>query len=119
MSDKLFNILRSLAEVILPALGTLYLALAQILELPYGEKVTGTIVAVAAFLGTLVTHQRRAYNKSGAGLDGTLVVDQTSLLKDVYSLDLSTPLDEVAKQSKMTLEVKNVSLDQVDDDVEK
>lgn len=54
MSNSTYDFLRDLAQIILPALGTLYFALAGIWNLPYGEAVVGTIAAVDAFLGAIL-----------------------------------------------------------------
>lgn len=43
-----------MAQLLLPAMGTLYFALASIWHLPYGEQVVGTITAVDTFLGVLL-----------------------------------------------------------------
>ena len=51
MSNKTYDILKYIAQVILPALGTLYFALAQIWGFPYGEEIVGTVTAVDTFLG--------------------------------------------------------------------
>lgn len=47
----------------LPALGTLYFALAQIWGLPYGEQIVGTITALDAFLGALLGVSTTSYVK--------------------------------------------------------
>lgn len=54
MSNKLYDILKYIAQIVLPAIGTLYFALASIWGFPYGEQVVGTIAAVDAFLGALL-----------------------------------------------------------------
>ena len=54
MTNKIYDILKYIAQVVLPAIGTLYFALAQIWDLPYGEQVVGTITAIDAFLGALL-----------------------------------------------------------------
>ncbi len=51
MSNKTYDILKYIAQVILPALGTLYFALAGIWGFPYGEQIVGTITAIDTFLG--------------------------------------------------------------------
>ena len=50
MSNKTYNTLKWIAMYLLPALGTLYFALAGIWNFPYGEQVVGTITAVDTFL---------------------------------------------------------------------
>jgi hypothetical protein len=54
MSNKVYDILKWIAQIVLPALGTLYFALASIWGLPYGQEIVGTITAVDAFLGALL-----------------------------------------------------------------
>lgn len=54
MSNKLYDILKWIAQYLLPGLGTLYFALAKIWGLPYGVEIVGTISAVDAFLGGLL-----------------------------------------------------------------
>ena len=52
--DKTYNVLKWMAQLLLPAMGTLYFALASIWRLPYGEQVVGTITAVDTFLGVIL-----------------------------------------------------------------
>lgn len=54
MSSKTYDILKYIAQVVLPAVGTLYFALASIWGFPYGEQIVGTITAVDTFLGVLL-----------------------------------------------------------------
>lgn len=63
MNNKTYDILKWIAMVALPALGTLYFAIAQIWGLPYGEQIVGTITAVDAFLGAILGISTMAYNK--------------------------------------------------------
>ena len=60
--NKTYDILKWIAIVVLPALGTLYFALSQIWGLPYGEEVIGTIAAVDTFLGALLGISTNKYN---------------------------------------------------------
>lgn len=64
MSNKVYDVLKFIAQIILPALGTLYFALASIWGLPYGEEIVGTITAVDAFLGALLGISTAKYNKA-------------------------------------------------------
>jgi len=54
MSNKTYDCLKWIAQILLPALGTLYFALAGIWGLPYGEQIVGTITAIDTFLGVLL-----------------------------------------------------------------
>lgn len=64
MSNKTYNVLKWIAQFLLPAAGTLYFALAGIWSLPYGEQVVGTITAVDTFLGVLLGISAANYNKN-------------------------------------------------------
>lgn len=66
MSDKLYKVLKYIALIALPAVGTLYAALAGIWGFPYGEQVVGTITAVDTFMGVLLGISTASYNKKNA-----------------------------------------------------
>ena len=63
MSNKVYDTLKWIAMYLLPALGTLYFALAGIWGLPYGEQIVGTITAVDTFLGVILGISTAQYNK--------------------------------------------------------
>lgn len=65
MTNKIYDILKFIAQIVLPALGTLYFALAAIWGFPYGEQVVGTITAVDAFLGAVLGISTYVYNTKG------------------------------------------------------
>ncbi len=62
MSNKVYDVLKWVAQILLPALGTLYFALASIWGLPYAEEIVGTITAIDAFLGVLLGISTHNYN---------------------------------------------------------
>ena len=63
MTDKMYDALKWVAQIFLPAVATLYFAIAQIWGLPYGEEIVGTITAIDAFLGALLGISTYQYNK--------------------------------------------------------
>lgn len=63
MSNKVYDILKYIAQIVLPAVGTLYFALASIWGFPYGEEIVGTITAVDTFLGAVLMISSASYNK--------------------------------------------------------
>ena len=65
MSNKTYDTLKWIAQILLPALGTLYFALAGIWDFPYAEAIVGTITAIDTFLGVILgisTYQYRKEN---------------------------------------------------------
>lgn len=64
MSNKVYDFLKWIAMYLLPALGTLYFALAGIWGFPYGEEIVGTITAVDTFLGVVLGISNAQYKKT-------------------------------------------------------
>ncbi len=63
MSNKIFDIIRFLCEVLVPAVGTLYFGLSKIWGFPYGHEVVGTCSVIAVFLGAIIGIKRASYNE--------------------------------------------------------
>lgn len=63
LTNKAYDVLKYIALILLPALGTLYFALAKIWGFPYAAEIVGTISAVDAFLGALLKISTDNYNK--------------------------------------------------------
>lgn len=66
LSNKTYDVLKWIAMYLLPALGTLYFALAGIWKFPYGEEIVGTITALDTFLGVLLGISTAQYNRENA-----------------------------------------------------
>jgi len=64
LTNKVYDILRWIADLLLPALGTLYFALSQIWGFPYGEQIVGTIAALTAFLDAILAVSKAQYKKN-------------------------------------------------------
>lgn len=99
--NKVYDILKEIAQIVLPAAGTLYFALAQIWNLPYGEQIVGTITAIDMFLGACLHISTKGYEG-----DGILNIDTTDPKTDKYSLDFVTALNKVNDKKTVMLKVK-------------
>lgn len=64
MSDKVYDVLKWIALILIPAIGTLYFALAGIWGFPYAEAIVGTLTAVDAFLGAILGISTSMYKKN-------------------------------------------------------
>lgn len=62
MSSQTYDKLKYVAQVVLPAIGTLWFAIATIWNLPFSEEILGTITAIDAFMGALLHVNTKAYN---------------------------------------------------------
>lgn len=108
LSGKVYDYLNYLVKYVLPGGGTLYFTLATIWGLEYGEQVVGTLAAVTIFLSLLLGFSKRSYNASDEKYDGRLVVDTSNPLKDTYSLEVTTPLEEVSGgKTELVLKIQN------------
>ena len=63
LNNKTYDVMKWIAQYLLPAVGALYFALSQIWGLPYGEQIVGTITAVDAFLGAILGISTMNYKK--------------------------------------------------------
>lgn len=63
LSNNQYDLLKWIAQILLPALGTLYFAIANIWGLPNAEQVVGTITAIDTFLGVLLGISSDSYYK--------------------------------------------------------
>lgn len=63
MSNKVYDILKWVAQILLPGLATLYFALSGIWGFPFAEQIVGTITAVDTFLGVILGISTKQYNK--------------------------------------------------------
>ena len=67
LNNKLYDVLKWITVICLPALGTLYFALSGIWGFPYAEQVVGTISAVTTCLGILLGISTAEYNRQNGG----------------------------------------------------
>lgn len=63
LTNKTYDLLKWLVIIVLPALATLYSALAAVWGFPYAQEIVTTIAAVAAFLGALLGISTAEYRK--------------------------------------------------------
>ena len=64
MNNKVYDVLKWIAMILLPAIGTLYFALAGIWNFPFAEQVVGTITAIDTFLGVVLGISSAQYKKN-------------------------------------------------------
>jgi hypothetical protein len=104
IKGKLYDHMKFIAQVFLPAMGTLYFALAGIWGLPNAQEVMGTILAVDAFLGVLLGLSTLQYNNSDLKYDGQMNIVETPD-KKIFTLDVGKHPDELESQDEVRLKV--------------
>lgn len=63
MTNKAYDVMKFIAQILLPAIGALYFGLANIWALPYAEEIVGTITVIDTFLGAILGISSAAYKK--------------------------------------------------------
>lgn len=106
-TDKLYNQLKFIAQIFLPALGALYFGLAQIWDLPKAEEVVGSITVIDTFLGVLLGLSTNAYNNSDARYDGQLQVVETANAK-TFTLNLNSEPEALADKPSVEFKVEKI-----------
>jgi len=102
MTNKTYDRLKFVAQVVLPALATLYAALAAAWGFGHVEAVVGTITAVDLFLGSLLGITANQYTPPA---DGVLHVDHEN--KEVVAA-LEKPASNLTDGGTVTLKVSEV-----------
>ena len=64
LKDSVYDILKWVVIIVLPAVATLYAALAAVWGWPYSEQIVTTINAVDTFLGAVLCVSTANYNKA-------------------------------------------------------
>lgn len=103
--NKLYDQLKFIAQVILPAAGTLYFTLSQIWGLPSAGEVVGTITAVDTFMGVALHISNVQYTNSDAQFDGHVDVVDTPEKKS-YVLNLKGDAEDLDQQDELRLKIK-------------
>jgi hypothetical protein len=62
MSNKTFDILRTIVEIVLPAISAAYFGLSEIWGLPVPDKICGTIAVLITFISAFINVKRMQYN---------------------------------------------------------
>lgn len=69
-TQKLYDRLKFIAQIVLPALGTFWFTIGGIWGIPYTTQVVGTITALDFCLGVILGVSSNQYYKNGANFDG-------------------------------------------------
>lgn len=105
MSDAIYNFLKWMAQIVLPAGATFYLTIGDLWDLPNPDKVSGTIVAFDTFLGVVLLITNKAYNNSPSKYDGVIDVKDIEDGPKVYKLLVNTAVDEIDQKEQLVLKV--------------
>jgi len=107
LDNKVYDVVKAIAMIWLPGLGTLYAVVAGIWHLPAPEQVVGTITGVDAFLGGILKVSTVSYNASDDKYDGVLNVTTQPDGTVVHQLNVQTEPEDIPNQDAFLLKVQN------------
>jgi hypothetical protein len=102
LKNNVYDILKFIAQIVLPALATCYLTLSGLWGFPYPTEIAGTISAIDVLLGAILGLSSASYEG-----EGKLIVDENDPEKDLFNLELNTPIEELPKMKTITFKVVN------------
>lgn len=70
LSNKVYNVLKWIALLALPALATFWGVIGKVWDLPYTMQIVTTITALATLIGTMIGVSTISYNKDKEDSDG-------------------------------------------------
>lgn len=114
LENDAYNVLKFIAQILLPAVATLYAALGPIWNLQDVEQIVATVSAIDTALGLILARSSQKYVPPlivPKQTDGRLLVDKTNPTKDTYSFELTTPLDTLDQKDHIVLEVGARTMD--------
>jgi hypothetical protein len=107
ITGKRYDWLKLLAQIILPAVGTLYYILAGLLELGETDNVVGTIMAIDLGLGVFLWISQRVYAQNIG--QGDLVVEDDAMGEPSMRLELDHTPEELADKREVRFKVKKTT----------
>lgn len=109
MPGKVYDFLKQVALVLLPAVSTLYFMLGETWGWSNVAQVVGTIAAIDTFLGAILGLSARAYNRSDAKYDGTINHSFNEKGKKTYLLEINSQPEVIDVKKSIILKVQGDS----------
>lgn len=112
LSNNMYEVLKWFAMIGLPALGTFYFTVANLLGLPYAGEVSGIIVALVTCLSTMLR-----IGTSSAVTTGTITVGtDDNGAQTITGLSLNDPLPLLSNKNAAVLTIKSTAVKLTDKD---
>lgn len=105
VKNTTYDMIKLAATLLLPAAGTLYVALAAAWGLPNPEAVGASVLAVNTFLGVLLKILSVKYERSGAAYDGAIVLNEASGKADFVLQNYEDPVQALKDNKKLVFKV--------------
>lgn len=113
-THSLYDKLKYIAQIILPAIGTLVLAVGGIWNWGYTVQTAGTITALDLFLGAILKLSSNAYYRNEANFDGDVNLSHDPTTgENKIQIAAYKPLEDIADEpGKHSIELRVNRLDE-------
>lgn len=105
LGRRAYDVLKFIAQYVLPGLATLILTLGEIWGLSSATEIAASITAVDFFLGTVLGISHRQYQNSDERFDGKVDVFQTE--QDSMGVRMNVDPDDFLHKKEVVLKVNN------------
>lgn len=109
LNNNVYDTLKWITTILLPAISAAYFALATLLNLPWSAEVVGVIAIVITFMGSVLHISTNTYNASDQKYDGIMHVDSSDPDKDVFNFELNESPESFPNKDTLTFKVAKTS----------
>jgi len=102
LNNKVYDALKWITMIALPAFSAFYFLLAGVWNLPLAGEVVATLAGVTTLLGALLGLSTAKYNKTA---DGTVTISQDNTVAEPIKLNVDHTLEGLMAKSSITLKV--------------
>lgn len=107
LSNKAYDVMKRVVQVVLPASGALYFGLAGYWDLPSPEEVVGSIAVVTTFLGVVLGLSEKQYKNDDSRFDGQMVVQTDDIGDKTISLELMADPEKLINMDEIVFKVSD------------
>ncbi len=106
LNGKVYEVLKWMVAIVLPASGTAYLGLAELMNWSNGTTVSAAIMVFVTFLGAILGISTKNFNQSDSVFDGELITEVDPVTgKIVYNLTLNEDVESVIQKETLSFKV--------------
>lgn len=113
LPDKVYEVLKWLALIVIPAVGEAYARLANVWNLPYGQQVNETALIITFVLGALIGISTVQYNKQVSADIANIGMDLNNLFEEQSNLNNDDIKNLVNEGDIENVQDKDISTEEV------
>lgn len=110
LDNHTYDVAKKAVMITLPAIATLYFALAQIWHFPASDQVIASITAISTALGIVLNKFSKNYNDVDENFGATILANTTEDGRKVFQLEFKSEeaVDQVYNSDKALVKINRV-----------